>query len=108
MPQYAEAWKAYKRLQLIELFSLFPFVGLGIQKAVAPDWLAQQPHAVQTAVYFILLVSVIGFGVSILRLLFWRCSRCGKLFHKLDSSFFSLTKSCVHCGLRKWAQSGQD
>jgi Zn ribbon nucleic-acid-binding protein len=38
----------------------------------------------------------------------WECPRCGKWFHAKWWMNNSFAGKCVHCGLRKWAESADD
>jgi predicted RNA-binding Zn-ribbon protein involved in translation (DUF1610 family) len=47
-----------------------------------------------------------GFLVAWLRMIFFRCPRCGKHFFWQDAvSKKVFATACVHCGLEKWKNS---
>ena len=72
-----------------------------------------EPRSISRISVLLLLIVWIFFVVKILKIYseytYWLCPRCGEPFHyavgwlgRVNNPF---AERCVHCGLRKWAES---
>lgn len=95
MPEKS-TWAAYRKLQrkvLLLWGGGFPV--LAILAVLPRDWVAW--------LFGPLLVLGLGYGIVLaylsLRLSFWPCPRCGKLFFLRFGILPTYNKRCPHCGL---------
>jgi antibiotic biosynthesis monooxygenase (ABM) superfamily enzyme len=95
------AWADYRRRR--QFFGVwlggFP-VAIAIVKLLPP-----KPGEFVFSILSVLLIA--AFVVVAIRLLFFRCPRCGNTFFLdcLRRDLFS--RRCIHCGLPKWAHNDQ-
>jgi hypothetical protein len=100
MGLYADAWERYRKLRntaVLLWLGILPFI-----------WALQLLHrmVLSEEIFGALIVLYVLFWlVSAIRLEFFRCPRCGRPFSMtwwINLSF--LARRCVHCGLKKFSE----
>jgi hypothetical protein len=96
MGRYDSEWRSYRRLMLLSLLFVLPF----LPALIRPHVLDFLDLPIPIPVLFVCgLVGVVAW----FRLNSFRCPRCGKRF--ASTWWFNLsvfTWRCVHCGLKKF------
>lgn len=100
---YQKQWEEYK-FRLVSFWVIFvsyiPFMLLFgfIANRILPSGLSKNG-----LVYFIAFVGfTIIWSISVVRLNYWKCPRCGKSFHQTFWQHNIFSKSCLHCKLKKY------
>lgn len=101
MGKYDKEWKRYRRLRLaswVGRFGFFPFL-----------FVLALLYALKVFVPVIIVAAYLAlFSVVEFRKTFFRCPRCQNFFAVLwGHQPRPLAPECVHCGLPKFARSGE-
>jgi len=106
--RYASAWRTYKVLRFLFLLLGIGWVPFGYGIITLTDhWNSNSTTAYPAMVAWVLVLLwvIAACVVGSMRVL-WPCPRCGKPFRGLFRLRPFLPKRCVHCGLPRWASSG--
>ena len=95
---YTVAWRSYRRrraLALTTLIAFAVFVAVGLTNFLS-----------DRSVMDILLFVVISFFAAQTWLILWPCPSCGNPFFWRPWYTNVFARSCLHCGLAKWSNTG--
>src|SRR2546430_17544194 len=94
----AGAWTKYRirRNLLLALMICYPT----LLPLLAP--LMERLGFRATMIYLLAVVWMAAIATAGIRLAWFRCPRCGHLFHLRFGFFWPLARRCLHCGLRKF------
>ena len=93
-PAYADAWNDYRRRRRLLLATVCAF-------AAFMAILTKNHWPVVIGIAFIGLV-VVPVGLYVID---FRCPRCGQQFFVVRRHGNGWARRCLHCGLKKWAES---
>ena len=100
LTSYRDAWVGYRRRSRIFWLLFLGYVPVVLVVGYVSFWLfgTFTPAFVAAVLYMVAMAVAGNYGGA------WRCPRCHRPFFAKWWFYNSFARSCVHCGLPKWAE----